>query len=72
VMGEYPLHVDPGGGAIADGIRSYLWERMTLIGPNQPATLPPSTIVSSESAAPLAAQIRATVQAATLGVVVLP
>jgi hypothetical protein len=72
VMGEYPLHVDPGGGAIADGIRNYLWERMTLIGSNQPATLPSSTIVSSESAAPLAAQIRATVAGAVAGVVILP
>jgi hypothetical protein len=43
-----------------------------LIGSNQPATLPSSTIVSSESAAPLAAQIRATVAGAVAGVVILP
>jgi hypothetical protein len=72
VMGEYPLHVDPGGGAIADGVKGYTWSNMTLIGSNQPSTLPPSLIVSSESAAPLAAQIRALVAAAISGVVVLP
>jgi hypothetical protein len=71
-MGTYPVFTDPGAGGLADGTRNAVWERMTLVGTAAPTGLPPSTVVTSESAAPLAAQIRTIVQGATAGVVVAP
>jgi hypothetical protein len=71
-MGMYPVFTDPGAGGLVDGATNVTWERMTLVGTANPSKLPPSLVISSESLAPLAAQIRATVQAATAGVVVPP
>jgi hypothetical protein len=71
-ISDYPLHVDPGSGHISAGVLNLTWDRMTLVGASQPSTMPPSTIVATESVFTLAAQIRTIVQQATVGVVVPP
>lgn len=71
-LGGQALHIDPGGGVLRDGITTYVWERMTLFGSVHAGGLPSSTIVASESQAPLAAQIRSLVSSAVSGVVIQP
>jgi hypothetical protein len=70
-----PINVDgvpQADQALAIGAPGYAWTGMQLIGAAATGWPPGTTWVASESAAPLAAQIRSIVRTATAGVVVPP
>jgi len=72
--GDYFASADgPGIGlpSLRAGLPGFGWQRMTVVAGSRTDPLPPgTTVVNSESAAPLARQIRATVNEAVRGVIV--
>ena len=60
----------PGTSSLTAGAPGYTWTNMFMVGPAQTPYPAGTTWVSSESGAPLAAQIRSTVNQATSGVII--